>query len=643
MRAHNAAIHCFGMALGAQVQQWRLPQPIDGDPLPTVDLPLPLKAMLFRRGLCSAEQVESLLSEQPLPAPDRHFPELETALKRLKKACLEQEPVAICGDYDADGMTSTALLMRAFEAMGACPQAAIPSRMDDGYGLNIGMVEQLHSEGVRLLVTVDNGVAAHEALEKASELGVEVILTDHHTLPAARPKALALIHPATTPDDSPYDSLAGVGLAYVLARALAAELNRPESISTARDLFCIGTVADMAPLTGANRTLLREGLGHLHRSSCPGVQALQQLAGLGDRPLRADDIGFQLAPRINAVGRIGEPSLVVDLLTADDPGRAFELGRQCDSLNRQRRELCDAIEAEAVALLESDPSPLPPFLLLAQGHWHHGVIGIVAARLVERYQRPAALLASDGDGRMRASVRAPEGFAVDCALQKCSALLDRHGGHPAAGGFTVQITEVSALHQALNVLATDWLETRGADLLVQPEALLQLDQIDHAFWHDLQKLEPFGAGHPKPLFWSRGCRISHQQFLRGGHLRLKLEQNGVERQAIVWRWPEQAVLSQMIDLAYTVTQNHWRGETRFQLEIKALRPHLETMELRRSTGSYRVQRLNSESLELINPDGESLLSRVNDAGVLESDDRRAEHPYVAALLQEACVGLGLRP
>ena len=334
---------------------------------------------------------------------------------------------------------------------------------------------------------------------------------------------------------------------------------------------------------------------------------------------------------------------MVDLLTADDPGRAFELGRQCDSLNRQRRELCDAIEAEAVALLESDPSPLPPFLLLAQGHWHHGVIGIVAARLVERYQRPAALLASDGDGRMRASVRAPEGFAVDRALQNCSALLDRHGGHPAAGGFTVQITEVSALHQALNVLATDWLETRGADLLVQPEALLQLDQIDHAFWHDLQKLEPFGAGHPKPLFWSRGCRISHQQFLRGGHLRLKLEQNGVERQAIVWRWPEQAVLSQMIDVAYTVTQNHWRGETRFQLEIKAFRPHLETMELRRSTGSYRVQRLNSESLELINPDGESLLSRVNDAGVLESDDRRAEHPYVAALLQEACVGLGLRP
>ena len=636
-------ISSLGMVAGARDQQWRLPQPLEGNPLPSVDLPPALKAMLFRRGLQSQEQVLLLLNDQPLPAADRHFPELNPALTRLKKACLNKEAVAICGDYDADGMTSTALLMRAFEAMGASPQAAIPSRMADGYGLNSGMVEQLHSEGVRLLVTVDNGVAAHEALEKASELGVEVILTDHHTLPANRPKALALIHPATTPKDSPYACLAGVGLAYVLARALAAELKNPASITTARDLFCIGTVADMAPLTGANRTLLREGLSHLHRSSCPGVQALQQLAGLGDRPLRADDIGFQLAPRINAVGRIGEPSLVVDLLTADDPNRAFELGRQCDALNRQRRELCDAIEAEAVALLESDPSPLPPFLLLAQGHWHHGVIGIVAARLVERYQRPAALLASDGEGRMRASVRAPDGFAVDRALQHCSDLLERHGGHPAAGGFTVQVTAVSALHQALNALAAQWLQSRGEDLLVEPEALLELDQIDHAFWQALQTLEPFGAGHPKPLFWSRGCRVTDQQFLRGGHLRLTLEQNGVERQAIVWRWPDNALLSQIIDVTYTVTQNHWRGETRFQLEIQALRPHHEAMELQRSHGSYRVQRIDSKSLKLINPDGDSLVTHVNREGELESDDSRASHPYVAALLQEACIGLGLRP
>ena len=420
-------------------------------------------------------------------------------------------------------------------------------------------------------------------------------------------------------------------------------MGRPEAIASSRDLFCIGTVADMAPLTGANRTLLKEGLQHLHRSRCPGVQALQQLAGLGDRPLVADDIGFQLAPRINAVGRIGDPGLVVDLLTEEDQDQAFELGRRCDALNRQRRELCDAIEAEAIALLDSDPSPLPSFLLLAQSHWHHGVIGIVAARLVERYQRPAALLAADGEGLMRASVRAPEGFAVDQALQHCGHLLERFGGHPAAGGFTIRTTAVTELHDDLNRLASAWLDQRGQGLLVEPEALLTLEEINHDLWAGLQKLEPFGAGHPKPLFWSRGCRVSDQHTLRGGHRRLTLEQNGTERQAIIWRWPATAAIAQMIDLAYRVTQNHWRGETRFQLEVQALRTHHPAMEIHRVSGVYRMQRLGPNSLKLLNPAGESMVCNITDNGVLESDDSRAQHPYVAGLLQEACVGLGLRP
>ncbi|MBL6801079.1 MAG: single-stranded-DNA-specific exonuclease RecJ [Synechococcus sp. BS307-5m-G37] len=624
-------------------QQWRLPRPIDGIPLDRIALPQPLKAVLYRRGLSKTEDVEALLSDQDPPAPHDHFPQLSQALARLQTACRTGESLAVCGDYDADGMTSTALLLRAFRCLGADPKAAIPSRMDDGYGLNPGMVEQLHSEGIRLLITVDNGVAAREALERAADLEVDVILTDHHTLPDQPPKAMALIHPATTPQDSPYRGLAGVGLAYILARTLALEMKRPEAIGSSRDLFCIGTVADMAPLTGANRSLLKEGLKHLHRSSCPGVQALQQLAGLGDRPLVADDIGFQLAPRINAVGRIGDPVLVVDLLTAEDQDQAYELGRRCDVLNRQRRDLCDAIEAEAIALLDSDPSPLPPFVLLAQSHWHHGVIGIVAARLVERYQRPAALLAADGEGLMRASVRAPEGFAVDQALKHCGHLLERFGGHPAAGGFTVQVSAVTELHDGLNRLAAAWIAQRGEGLLVEPEALLTLEDINHDLWASLQKLEPFGAGHPKPLFWSRGCRVLDQQSLRGGHRRLTLEQDGAERQAIIWRWPANAAIPQTIDLAYKLNQNHWRGETRFQLEIQALRNHHPVMELSRGSGVYRMQRLGPKALQVLNPAGESLICKINDIGVLESEDSRARHPYVAGLLQEACVGLGLCP
>ena len=625
------------------VQQWQLPRGIDPGALDAVPLPLPLKALLFRRGLTEPDQVHALLSDSPLPTPDGHFPELDKAVQRLHQACLTAESVAICGDYDADGMTSTALLLRTLRTLGAEPQAAIPSRMADGYGLNCSMVNELHADGVRLIVTVDNGVAAHEALSRAEDLGIEVVLTDHHTLPKTRPKALALIHPATTPEHSPYRGLAGVGLAYVVARELAERMRQPAAIASARDLFCIGTVADMAPLTGANRTLLREGLLHLHRSNCPGVRALQQLAGLGDRPLRADDIGFQLAPRINAVGRIGDPQLVVDLLTADDQNSAIELGRQCDSLNRQRRELCDAIEAEALALLESDRDPLPPFLLLAQGHWHHGVIGIVAARLMERFQRPTALLAADGDGLMRASVRAPEGFAVDKALDHCTALLERHGGHPAAGGFTVKAEHVHRLHEELNGLAQSWIQTRGEGILVAPEALLSLSAINHDLWSALLSLEPFGIGHPAPLFWSRGCKVISQRLLRGGHLKLTLGQGDCEREAIAWRWQQNQPLPAIVDVAYRISLNRWQGEAKLQLEIQALREHHACLDLHRGLGVYRCTRPDDATVVIENPSGERLSGLVNSNGVFETEDSRAGHPYVADLIRDACIGLGLLP
>ncbi len=625
------------------VQQWQLPRGIDPRALDAVPLPLPLKALLFRRGLTEPDQVHALLSDSPLPTPDGHFPELDKAVQRLHQACLTAESVAICGDYDADGMTSTALLLRTLRTLGAEPQAAIPSRMADGYGLNCSMVNELHADGVRLIVTVDNGVAAHEALSRAEDLGIEVVLTDHHTLPKTRPKALALIHPATTPEHSPYRGLAGVGLAYVVARELAERMRQPAAIASARDLFCIGTVADMAPLTGANRTLLREGLLHLHQSNCPGVRALQQLAGLGDRPLRADDIGFQLAPRINAVGRIGDPQLVVDLLTADDQNSAIELGRQCDSLNRQRRELCDAIEAEALALLESDRDPLPPFLLLAQGHWHHGVIGIVAARLMERFQRPTALLAADGDGLMRASVRAPEGFAVDKALDHCTALLERHGGHPAAGGFTVKAEHVHHLHEELNGLALSWIQTRGEGILVAPEALLSLSAINHDLWSALLSLEPFGIGHPAPLFWSRGCKVTSQRSLRGGHLKLTLGQGDCEREAIAWRWQQTQPLPAIVDVAYRISLNRWQGEAKLQLEIQALREHHAGLDLHRGLGVYRCTRPDDATVVIENPSGERLSGLVNRNGVFETEDSRAGHPYVADLIRDACIGLGLLP
>ena len=596
-------------------------------------------AVLQRRGVQSEEELQSLLQPDPAPEAKAHFPDLELAVQRLLQACREGQALAVCGDYDADGMTSTALLVGVLSRLGAKPQAAIPSRQSEGYGLNAAMVERLAEQGVRLLVTVDNGISAREALERADALGLEVIVTDHHTIPPQRPPLLALLHPALTPPSSPYRGLAGVGLAYVLAAAVAERLRNPQALRTALDLFCIGTIADMAPLTGVNRRWLQEGLPQLNRSQLPGLRALAELAGLEDRPIDSQGVGFRLAPRLNAVGRLADPQLAVELLTTADADRALELAERCEQLNRQRRELCDGIEAEANALVEADGDQRPAFLLLAQNHWHHGVIGIVAARLVERWGLPVALLAGEGNGRLRSSVRAPEGFAVDAALQACADLLERFGGHPAAGGFTVQATEVAALHERLNGLANDWLAGREHALVVRPEALLPLEQIDRDFLQQLRRLEPFGAANPSPLFWARHCKVKRQRLLRGGHLLLELAVPTGSLSAIAWRWSGPEPSSPTLDLAFRLKEDHWQGQPRLQLELEALRPSLqERVTLWRRQRCYQCER-QGDALVIRNPEGRELRCQWPQTPGDNSDPVQS-HPDTAELVQHAAVALG---
>ncbi len=596
-------------------------------------------AVLQRRGVQSQEELQSLLQPDPAPEAKAHFPDLEIAVQRLLQACREGQALAVCGDYDADGMTSTALLVGVLSRLGAKPQAAIPSRQSEGYGLNAAMVERLAEQGVKLLVTVDNGISAREALERAEGLGLEVIVTDHHTIPPQRPPLLALLHPALTPPSSPYRGLAGVGLAYVLAAAVAERLRNPQALRTALDLFCIGTIADMAPLTGVNRRWLQEGLPQLHRSLLPGLRALAELAGLEDRPIDSQGVGFRLAPRLNAVGRLADPQLAVELLTTADDDRALELAERCEQLNRQRRELCDGIEAEANALVEADGDQRPAFLLLAQNHWHHGVIGIVAARLVERWGLPVALLAGEGNGRLRSSVRAPEGFAVDAALQACADLLERFGGHPAAGGFTVQATQVAALHERLNGLANDWLAGREHALVVRPEALLPLEQIDRDFLQQLRRLEPFGAANPSPLFWARHCKVKRQRLLRGGHLLLELAVPTGSLSAIAWRWSGPEPSSPTLDLAFRLKEDHWQGQPRLQLELEALRPALhERVTLWRRQRCYQCER-QGDALVIRNPEGRELRCQWPQTPGDNSDPVQS-HPDTAELVQHAALALG---
>ncbi|MFM7312279.1 MAG: single-stranded-DNA-specific exonuclease RecJ [Cyanobium sp.] len=630
------------------VERWLLPSalppaPFAGDAdVDACGLPPELLAVLWRRGHRSGETVSRLLNPPEAPEPREHFPDLVAAERRLEQACSAGEAVAVCGDYDADGMTSTALLVGVLQRLGARPTAAIPSRQEEGYGLNPGMVERLSSEGIGLLITVDNGVSALEALERADALGVEVILTDHHSLPPQLPPHRALLHPATTPEGSPYRGLAGVGLAYVLARGLCRRLARPDALAMALDLFCIGTIADMAPLEGVNRRWLMDGLPRLGRSALPGLQALKQMAGIEDLPFDAQTVGFQIAPRINAVGRLGDPRLVVDLLTTADGTEALELARECEAMNRQRRELCDAIEAEALALVEADGPARAPFLLLAQSHWHHGVIGIVASRLVDRFGLPVALLAGEGNGRLRASVRAPKGFAVDRALAASADLLERHGGHPAAGGFTVLAGRVAELQVRLENLAREWLGDGGASRSVEPEALLRLERIDRLFHTQLQRLEPFGIGHPDPLFWSSGCQVEEARLLRGGHLQLRVSQGGCERRAIGWRWQGCTLPSGLVDLAYRLRLDRWQGQERLQLELTAIRTRQgEEVLLQRRGRSYWC-RCEGDGVVIRNAAGDE--RRMPAGGSASGDALRGEashSPYLRTLFLDAATALGL--
>ncbi|MFM7086290.1 MAG: single-stranded-DNA-specific exonuclease RecJ [Cyanobium sp.] len=626
-------------------ERWLLPQALPPEPFAADaqarawGLPCELLAVLWRRGHRDGAALQELLAPAAAPDPRDHFADLIAAETRLEQACHQGERLAICGDYDADGMTSTALLVGVLARLGARPQAEIPSRMEEGYGLNVAMVERLAGQGVGLLITVDNGVAALEALERARELQLEVILTDHHTLPPQLPPHRALLHPAVTPEDSPYRGLAGVGLAYVLAQALCRRLQRPDALAVALDLFCIGTIADMAPLAGVNRRWLLDGLPRLSRTSLPGLQALQQLAGLEERPLDAQAVGFQIAPRINAVGRLGDPRLVVELLTTSCEQQALDLAQACEALNRQRRELCEAIEAEALALLEADGPQRPAFLLLAQSHWHHGVIGIVASRLVERFGRPAALLAGEGNGRLRASVRAPKGFAVDAALQACADLLERHGGHPAAGGFTVCAERLTSLQERLEGLARQWLEQTGAGRPVEPEALLRLERIDRDFAAQLQRLEPFGIGHPAPLFWSSGCAVRSSRLLRGGHLQLQLVQGEAERRAIAWRWQGNPAPRGLVDVAYRLRLDHWQGKERLQLELTALRPRNgEEVVLCRRDRTYWCRQEGPE-LVIRNAAGQEMR---RDQGMPQPGmPATLDPPSLQGLFREAAMALGL--
>ena len=569
-------------------QRWQIAtqEVAEVNALATVTKLLPLVAqVILNRDIATAAEAHSYIEPESwdLPSPLDEFEDLWISVELLKDAIAKETQIAICGDYDADGMTSTALLIRALKHLGAKVDYAIPSRMKDGYGINERIVEEFAAQGVRLILTVDNGIAALEPITRAVELGLSVIITDHHDLPDTLPPADAILNPKLLLDSSPYQGLAGVGVAYVLAIATAQSLDKLKGLTNPiLELFTLGTIADLAPLVGVNRRWLKRGLRALPNSELLGIQALMQVAGIDEaqKQLKPDDIGFRLGPRINAVGRIGDPQMVIELLTTDDPSIALERAMQCEQINQERRLLCEQIEQEAISLVESTPISWQRdrILVVVSAGWHHGVIGIVASRLVERYGVPVFIGTyedehheSDSPRMIRGSARSIDEFNVFEALKYCDDLLGKYGGHRAAGGFGFSAENLTQVKQRLSEFAYKCLEEEHLKPLVKIDAQASLKQIDFTLYEQLESLQPWGIGNSTPIFWTPNVRVVEQRAIgkSQSHLKLTLQEVETKTQikALAWRWGEYCPLPEYLDIAYKLKENHWQGNTSLELEI----------------------------------------------------------------------------
>ncbi|EAZ89242.1 single-stranded-DNA-specific exonuclease RecJ [Crocosphaera chwakensis] len=556
-----------------------------------------LAQVILNRGIDSPNLAQVYINPnvETLPDPLDEFPDLFPSIKLLKEAINIGEKIAICGDYDADGMTSTSLLLRALTHLGGDAYYEIPSRMKDGYGINERIVEKFAEEGVGVILTVDNGIAAYEPIKRAVELGLTVIITDHHDLPEKLPPADAILNPKLLSIHSPYRGLAGVGVAYILAITLAKQFNKTEEIiDSLLELFTLGTIADLAPLVGVNRRWLKKGLKQLPNSQLAGIQALMQVGGVSEeqKQLKPDDIGFKLGPRINAVGRIGDPQTAIELLTTDDPGIALERAMQCEQINGKRKGLCEEIEKEAIHLIKTTPINYKQDRVLVVIHhkWHHGVIGIVASRLVERYGVPVFIgtYEEDDPSKIRGSARGIEEFNIFEALVYCDDLLGKYGGHKAAGGFGLKSENLIAFKERLSKFAHQLLEPHHIKPLVKIDGEADFNQLNAHLYQHIDSLQPWGIQNAFPVFWTPNVKILEQRTVGKNHLKLVLGQDdGQEMKAIAWRFGSYFPLPKRLDIAYKLTENHWNGNVNIELEIIGVRLPAGTIIQSQNTFTYQ--------------------------------------------------------
>lgn len=544
-------------------------------------LPPVLCRLLVRRGFGETGAARGFLRPH---AGQIHPPQLMAgmgdAVARLRRAIHGRETILVHGDYDVDGICSTALYTRALKMMGALAVPFVPHRLVDGYDLSDAGITAAKEAGATLILTGDCGIVAHDAVDRARRAGIDVVVTDHHTPGGTLPAAAAVVNPNRRDCPYPDKGLAGVGVAYKVCCALAGEMGVPEErLHAFLDLVAVATIADLAPLSGENRTLVRWGLRVLPQTPNPGLRALLAATGLSERgEVSASQVGFQLAPRINAVGRMGEALRGVRLLTTDDAAEAAEIATVLEEENRWRQTVDGQTLREAMAALEQSYDPdRDRGVVLASPTWHPGVIGIVASRVVERIHRPTVMIALPPGEEGKGSARSVHGFHLYEAMRDCAGHLQRFGGHKHAAGCSILADRVEPFREAFNTRARAALTD---DLLV-PEVRIDLEvalpEADAELLRMLKHAAPFGMGNATPVFAARNVGVAGAPRIVGqNHLKMTLSAGGARLDAIGFGMADRAgdiaFARTPLDVAFKLEENTWNGRTTLQARLVDLRP-----------------------------------------------------------------------
>ena len=531
-------------------------------------------SLLLGRGVMTIDQAATWMA--PVESHDPFLiPDMDRAVDRLHLALRRREQVCFYGDYDVDGMSATSIYLSFFRGLGAEVQAYVPHRIREGYGLNETAVRTLAAKGVTLLVTSDCGTTSHREITVANQLGMDVVVTDHHQSDEHMPPALAVMNPHRRDARYPFLGLCSGGLAYKVAQAYHMKYG-PGAVplESLLDLVALATIADVVPLQDENRAFVRAGLALISRGARCGLRALKQVAGV-TRECSAETIGYKLGPRLNAAGRLDEAIKGVQLLTTDSEPEAKRLADELEQLNRCRQQLEAEIMQEAVAQVGS--REIPRGIVLSSRGWHLGVVGIVAARIMERFHRPTIVIAIDDQGIGKGSARTVPGFDLYQALTSCRDLLLAFGGHPSAAGVTIRAEQLPELRERFAAVAGAWSETTQSVPTLHVDSEVRLDEVTLKLIQEIGTLHPFGAGNPEPTFAVKCLDILNARVVGQKHLKMTLRQGrslpfdsigfgmkSLEDQGLSIKTP--------VDVAFTPELNHWNGYDRIQLRIRDLRP-----------------------------------------------------------------------